>query len=107
MIRSVRLDDQTNELLERAARESGVSPSEYIRQSIKRTFRAPGPQSGRSLSARIRSLIQPLDRAGTAGKRRTRKRSQSSAARRSSEVYADWLVEKHERRQRTSKGRRP
>lgn len=104
MIRSVRLDDETNELLERAAEEAGVTPSEFIRDSLKRAIRADrGAYSG-SLSARIKALIGPVDAKATSGLR-GRSRARSKSARDSSLIYADLLVEKHERRQRRARGK--
>lgn len=103
MIRSVRLDEETNELLERVAGEAGVTPSQFIRDSLRRTIRASRKDGGGSFSARIKALIGSAGKSGSGGRGRSGRRTR--LARNSASVYGDLLLEKHERRQRRAKGK--
>ncbi len=131
MIRTVRLDEETNDTLERKTQESGETPSQLIRRAIREVSPRPAPRpAGRSVYERVKHLIGTLDGGTGAAAERRRKATSSRAtgkafaallakedrkrgngkqgargARNSSKVYADMLVEKHEARQRKGKGR--
>lgn len=91
MIRSVRLDDETNELLERAARESGESPSEVIRRAIREVSRKrPAKSEGLTVYERIEHLIGSVD-SGT-GKAAERRREQTRSDR-TGEAFGKLLME--------------
>ncbi|MBX3403236.1 MAG: ribbon-helix-helix protein, CopG family [Phycisphaeraceae bacterium] len=103
MIRSVRLDDETNELLERAARESGESPSEVIRRAIREVSRKRLPKSsGQSVYERFEHLIGSFDSGkGKAAELRRRRTPASESGR----VAAEAIAKKFEKRQRARKKR--
>jgi predicted transcriptional regulator len=92
MIRSVRLDDETNELLERAARETGQTPSELIRRSVREKY---GPAGKRTFYERIEHLIGSVDSGTGPAAERRRRRTDS---RRTGEAFAELLLEQDRRR---------
>lgn len=102
MIRSVRLDEETNTLLERAARESGETPSELIRRAIREVSRKRRPDAeGPSVYERIEHLIGSVDSgAGKAAERR-RRRTRSD---RTGEAFGKLLLEK-DRKQRSRRAK--
>lgn len=103
MIRSVRLDDETNDLLEQTARESGESPSEVIRRAIREVSRKRRPKpAGLSVYERFEHLIGSFD-SGT-GKAAERRRKRTPAAE-SGRVAAEAIVKKLDKQLRTRKKR--
>lgn len=108
MIRSVRLDDETNELLERAARESGESPSEVIRRAIREVSRRRLPKSsGATVYERIEHLIGSFDSGTGKAAERRRERTRSD---RTGEAFGALLMEKdrkeRSRRAKSKRGKR-
>jgi len=107
MIRSFRFDDETNELIERAARETGESPSELVRKSVRQTYGTMSRSAGGSVADAVRQILP-----AASTKRRPRRSAaarpakQPLRARDSSAIYADFLVKENARRGTRTKGRR-
>jgi hypothetical protein len=106
MIRSFRFDDETNELIERAARETGESPSELVRRSVRQTYGAVSRGAGGSVADAVRRLL-PAVGAGRKSPRALAARATKGQlrARDSSAIYADFLTNESMRRGTRSKGR--
>lgn len=103
MIRTVRLDEETNELLEQAARDSGESPSELIRRAIREVSRKKRrKRTGQSVYERFEHLIGSFD-SGT-GKAAEARRKRTPASE-SGRVAARAVVKKIDSQRRTRKSR--
>jgi hypothetical protein len=103
MIRTVRLDEETNELLEQVARESGETPSDVMRRAIREVSRGSRARSkGRGVYERFAHLIGSFD-SGT-GKAAERRRKRTPAAE-SGRVAAEAIVKKLDKQRRARKSR--
>lgn len=78
MIRTVRLDEETNDTLERKTQESGETPSQLIRRAIREVSsrRAPKP-TGKSVYDQFKHLIGTFDSGTGAAAERRRKATPS------------------------------